>query len=80
MVDNSSNKYILDQSLADLESQLDPAQFYRVNRKYLLHINSIKKIKSYPKSKIQLEIVPAVHEEIIISQENVSAFKSWMEQ
>ena len=80
LVDNSSNKYILDQSLADLESQLDPAQFYRVNRKYLLHINSIKKIKSYPKSKILLELVPAVQEEIIISQENVSAFKSWMEQ
>lgn len=78
MVDNKSQKFILDQSLADIEKQLNPAQFYRVNRKYLVQLNAIKKIKSYPKSKLQLELEPAVSEDIIISQENVSAFKEWM--
>jgi two-component system, LytTR family, response regulator len=80
LVDNNAQKFILDQSLADLEKQLDPAQFYRVNRKYLVNLNAIKKIKLYPKSKLQLEIQPSPSEEIIISQENVSAFKAWMEQ
>jgi DNA-binding LytR/AlgR family response regulator len=80
MVDNKSQKFILDQSLADIEKQLDPAQFYRVNRKYLVHLSAIKKIKSYPKSKLQLEVNPAVSEDIVISQENVAAFKQWMGQ
>ena len=80
LVDSKGNKYILDQSLADLEKQVDPSTFYRVNRKYLVHINAIRKIKSFPKSKIQLEIEPSVTEEIVISQENVSAFKEWMGQ
>jgi DNA-binding LytR/AlgR family response regulator len=78
MVNSSSQKFILDQSLADIEKQLDPSQFYRVNRKYLIHLNAIRKIKSYPKSKLQLEVEPVVKEDIIISQENVSAFKEWM--
>ncbi|MEI9908667.1 MAG: hypothetical protein WDO71_02755 [Bacteroidota bacterium] len=39
-----------------------------------------KKIKSYPKSKLQLEIEPPVSEDVIISQENVSAFKEWLGQ
>lgn len=78
MVDSRNQKFILDQSLADIEKQLDPSQFYRVNRKYLIHSNAIKKIKSYPKSKLQLEVAPAVSEDIIISQENVSSFKNWM--
>ncbi len=52
--------------------------FYRVNRKYLVNIAVIKKIKTYPKSKLLLELVPPVEEQIIISQENVSAFKKWM--
>jgi two-component system LytT family response regulator len=78
MVDSRNQKFILDQSLADIEKQLDPAQFYRVNRKYLVHLNSIKKIKTYPKSKLQLEVEPAISEDIIISQENVGAFKEWM--
>lgn len=80
MVDNKNQKFILDQSLSEIEKQLDPSHFYRVNRKYFVQQNAIKKIKSYPKSKLQLELEPATSEEIIISQENVSAFKEWMER
>jgi hypothetical protein len=29
---------------------------------------------------LQLELEPAINEDIIISQENVSAFKEWMGQ
>lgn len=80
MVDNNNQKFILDQSLAEIEKQLDPSQFYRANRKYLVHLNAIKKIRTWPKSKLQLEIMPAVNEDVIISQENVAAFKEWMGQ
>ena len=80
MVDNKGQKFILDQSLADIEKQLDPSQFYRINRKYLVQMNAIKKIKTYPKSKLQLELEPVINDEIIISQENVAGFKEWMGQ
>jgi len=80
MVDNKSQKFILDQSLADIEKQLDPAHFYRVNRKYLVQLTAIKKIKAYPKSKLQVEVEPVVSEDIVVSQENASAFKEWMGQ
>lgn len=80
MVDNKNQKFILDLSLAEIEKQLDPAQFYRVNRKYLVHLSAIKKIKTYPKSKLQVEVEPAVSEDIVISQENAAAFKGWMGQ
>jgi two-component system LytT family response regulator len=78
MVNNQGQKFILDESLAELESQLDPSSFYRLNRKYLVNVNAIKRIKSFPKSKLQVELAPAVEEEIVIAQENVSAFKEWM--
>lgn len=78
MVDKNGQKFILDKSLADLEKEIDPAVFYRANRKYLVNITAIKKIKTYPKSKLLLEVDPAVEEEVIISQENVSDFKNWM--
>lgn len=78
LVDSRAQKFILDDSLTDIERQLDPSQFYRVNRKYLVHLNAIDRIKSYPKSKLQLELKPSVNDEIIISQENVASFKVWM--
>lgn len=80
MVDNKGQKFILDQSLSDIEKQLDPVLFYRINRKYLVQMNAIKKIKTWPKSKLQIELEPAIADEIIISQENVAAFKEWMGQ
>jgi len=80
LVDNRMQKFILDQSLSDIEKQLDPAQFYRVNRKYLVNMTAIRRMKVYPKSKLLLELEPAINEEIIIAQENVAAFKEWMGQ
>lgn len=80
LVDQRNQKFILDQSLSDIDRYLDPAQFYRVNRKYLVNMSAIKKIKSFPKSKLQLELEPCLSEDLIISQENVAAFKEWMEQ
>jgi DNA-binding LytR/AlgR family response regulator len=78
MVDSANQKFILDKSLADMEKDLDPAQFFRANRKYLVNITAVKRIKLIPKSKLLLELAPAVKEEVVISQENVAAFKQWM--
>jgi two-component system LytT family response regulator len=78
LVEHSGQKFILDQSLSDIEKQLNPALFYRVNRKFLVNMNAIKKIRAYGKSKLILEIEPPVNEEVLISQENVMPFKEWM--
>ncbi len=78
MVEKGGRKFILDQSLSDIEKQLDPGLFYRVNRKYILQMNAIRRIRSYPKSKLIIEVSPAAAEEIIVSQENAMAFKAWM--
>jgi two-component system LytT family response regulator len=78
LVEKNGQKFILDQSLSDIEKQLDPAIFYRVNRKYLVNINAIKRMRTISKSKLLLDIEPQPEEEIIISQDNVTAFKEWI--
>ncbi len=80
LVLSDGQKYILDESLAELESQLDPGSFFRLNRKYLVNLTAIKKMKAYPKSRIAVELTPAAAEEIVISQENSGAFKDWMDR
>lgn len=78
LVNNKGQKFILDQSLAELEKEVDPAFFHRLNRKYLVNINAIQKIRAYAKSKIFIDVTPPANEHIIISQENTAAFKEWM--
>jgi len=74
----SGQKFILDRSLQDLENELDPAIFFRVNRKYLVNINHIDRIKALSKGKLSLSLRPEAGEEVVVAQEKVAAFKAWM--
>jgi two-component system, LytTR family, response regulator len=78
LVEKAGSKYILDNSLAEIEKQIDRNSFFRINRKYLVHINSIKKIVALPKSKLLIKVIPVPPEELMISAENSSQFKNWM--
>jgi len=79
IVDNKAQRFILDRSLNDLEKELDPAIFFRINRKYLVNIHHIQRIKTFSKSKLLVELNPPANEEIVISQENATAFRQWMD-
>ncbi len=78
LVEKEGSKFIMDNSLSEIEKQVDPFYFFRANRKYLVHKKSIKKIVSLPKSKLLLELAPVSPGELIISSDNSSDFKSWM--
>lgn len=64
--------------MQDLEGELDPAAFFRVNRKYLVNINHIDRIRALTKGKLSLSLRREAGEEIVVAQEKVAAFKAWM--
>jgi DNA-binding LytR/AlgR family response regulator len=79
LVDRENKKYLAEKdNLASLEQELDNKIFYRANRKYIVNADFIKRFKALEKSKISLELLLPVSEEIIISQENASSFKKWI--
>jgi len=79
LIDTGGAKYLLDRSLADLEKELDPALFFRLNRKYLASINAIGKLKSQGKGKLMVELSPPPPEEVVVSAEQTASFKEWMD-
>lgn len=78
LVDKEGKKLLLDNSLSDIEVELNPILFFRLNRKYIVNIDAISKISAYGKGKLQIQLKPATKEEIIVSAENVLPFKTWM--
>lgn len=78
LVTNAGRKFIIDQTLMELEKMLEPSAFFRANRKFIISISAIKKIKSHPRSKLMLELTPSTDDEVIISQENLNTFKKWL--
>jgi two-component system LytT family response regulator len=81
LVDKENRKYMAEKSnLSELEEELDKNIFYRANRKYIINANYIKRFKPLERSKISVELVLPVNEEIIISQANSASFKKWIAQ
>src|ERR1700689_5313803 len=79
LVDKDNRKYLADKNnLSDLEEELDKKYFYRANRKYIINANFIKRFKPLERSKISVELILALNEEIIVSQENAASFKKWI--
>ncbi len=71
-------KYVLDYTIEELEEMLDPQQFYRANRAFLIHIKSVSQIHPYFNSKLKLDLQPATDKEVLISREKAAEFKDWM--
>jgi DNA-binding LytR/AlgR family response regulator len=78
LITNEGIKYLLDKNLKELEEQLDPGIFYRANRKFIINVNYIKGYKTFEKIKLSVELTVPTYEDIIISQENASEFKTWL--
>jgi DNA-binding LytR/AlgR family response regulator len=81
LVDKDNRKYMAEaNNLAELEMELDNNMFYRANRKYIVNANFIRRFKPLERSKISVELTHPLDEEIIVSQENSSAFKKWISE
>lgn len=76
------NGHIYDMSftLEQIEEKLNPKFFFRVNRKCVAHIQSVKEAVVYSKSKLKLNMLPAPPFDIIISSEKTPKFKKWLNQ
>ena len=70
-------KYIIDYKLEDLEELLDPTLFFRVNRTFIVSINSISDVLVYSSSRLKISLNVEFDKEIIVSRERVLLFKDW---
>ncbi|SDR88495.1 LytTR family DNA-binding domain-containing protein [Gramella sp. MAR_2010_147] len=74
----SGRNYPLDIALEQLENELDPEKFFRINRKCILHITAIKDIVSYTNSRLEIKLENFNEFQLIVSRERVKEFKNWL--
>jgi DNA-binding LytR/AlgR family response regulator len=73
-------QHIVDFSLEQLEDILDPRQFFRVNRKYIICAAAIQDMVSYTNSRLKLNLKGSDDKDIIVSRERVQEFKDWLDR
>ena len=77
-VTNTNKPYTIDSKLEDLELELDPERFKRVNRQYIVQKEAIANLKYYFNGKLILQTDPPAKERIVISKAKATEFKSWV--
>jgi len=78
LVDKEGNRFIINFTLEKLEPILDPHDFFRINRKMIIHAKAIEQVKPYFNNRLKLTLKSIkADEEIIISRERVNDFKVW---
>ena len=70
--------YLIDSSLEVVESELNPKDFFRINRKFIIPMQSVKEIQVYSNSRLKISLPTYKADEVIVARERVSDFKEWL--
>jgi len=74
----SNKKYLVEYRMDELEAMLDPQQFFRINRSYIISIQAVTMAHPYPGNRFKLTLHPPTSKDIIVSRERLPAFKGWL--
>lgn len=75
----NGKKHIVEYTLDQLESSLNPSSFFRINRQVILRPEAIKKISTWFNSRLKLELNIKNEVNLVVSRDRVNRFKSWLD-
>lgn len=77
-ITKDNKKYLVDYLMDEIETMLDPDNFFRVSRSLIVTFISIEKMEDYFGNRLALKLKPDFDKEAIVSREKVADFKKWM--
>jgi two-component system response regulator LytT len=73
-----NRNYLIESTLEVLEHELDPSEFFRVSRKFIIPMKAIKEITVYSNSRLKVILPTYKDDEVVVSREKVTEFKTWI--
>lgn len=74
----SGKDVVLNQSIDDLEKQLDPRIFFRANRQFIIQIDAVSQLVHYFNRKLKVVLFNSEFD-IIVSREKSVLLKEWLD-
>jgi len=78
LVTRQGQHLAIDYSLDKLVQLLNPRQFFRVNRQYLVSLAAINVIHNYSAGRLELELQPQARQQVLVSGDRATEFKEWL--
>lgn len=79
LVNNEDQRYPVDYSLEKLSVVLNPKEFFRINRQFIVNINCITLINKFSPTRLKITINPEPDVELFVSIDKYSRFKEWLD-
>ncbi len=80
LVSRNEKRYLVDLTLDQIEKNLDPARFFRINRQAIIHLDAIKMMEPYFNSRLLVKLNPGFEANQVVARERVSDFKAWLDR
>ncbi|TXE04756.1 LytR/AlgR family response regulator transcription factor [Algoriphagus aquimarinus] len=80
LITANQTSYFLNETLDELEQKLPTHDFFRVNRKMIIHYQACQHFRSNGHGKLLLKLSPTYPEEIAVSQSKAAKFKEWIKR
>lgn len=78
LVTRDGQQLPIDFSLDKLTSLLDPRQFFRANRQFLVGFGAIQTVHTHFKGKLKLDLQPKTRLDLFVSGDRMTDFKEWL--
>ncbi|MDI9881973.1 LytR/AlgR family response regulator transcription factor [Flectobacillus longus] len=77
---HNGSEEIIPLTMEELEEQLNPKDFFRANRQFIIHVDAIEQIHNYFNGKLKIDLKKSPEDmELIVSREKASLLKAWLD-
>lgn len=76
----ANQQYLYDSTVDLLEKRLNPEQFFRINRQFIVSFDAIQQMHLYERGRFRIETAPACKEDMILSINKIAEFKRWLDR
>jgi len=79
LVTGKGKQHLIDFTLERLFQLLDPRQFYRINRQFIVSAHAIANLSKHATNKLKVNLDPPSSREVFVSMDRYSDFKKWLD-
>ncbi len=74
----AGQKFLVEYTLDDIETMLNPNDWFRISRQYIVSVGAVDQIHPFFNSRLKLHLKPQEPQEATVSRERVTDFKIWL--
>jgi two-component system response regulator LytT len=80
LVVKDGERFVIESTLEEIEAQLNPNEFFRINRQMIISLQSIDRIDPHFNHRYNIALKPVFGSEVLVSRQRATDFKKWLDQ